>query len=97
MTKKFTVASPHELQATYDAALRKQREQFGAALWTVEALMYSLRERGAAALAEPDTQRRLGELSGNQVREVISRLVKLRSKYPAVTDELLFQLGEQLP
>jgi hypothetical protein len=64
---------------------------------TVEALMFSLRERGTAALAEPETQRRLAELSSAQVRDVIARLIAVRSpQYPAIDDELLHLLGEQL-
>ena len=90
------VASAAELQATYEANLRRHREQCGAAFTTVEALMYSLRERGEAALHERDTRRRLSELSTNQVREVVTRLMRLRPKYPAITDELLFLLSEQL-
>jgi uncharacterized protein HemY len=74
--------------------LNKPRD--GAASSTVEALMYSLRERGAAALKEPPTQRRLAELSSAQVREVIGRLMRLRPRYRAITDELLYMLGEQL-
>ncbi len=58
--------------------------------------MYSLRERGVAALAERDCQRRLAELSIDQVRAVIGRLIGLRPRYPAVTDELLLKLGELL-
>jgi hypothetical protein len=45
---------------------------------TVEALMYSLRSRGVAALAEPDCQRRLSELNDDQVREVSTHLQKLK-------------------
>ena len=89
-------ASAAELQADYEANLRRRREQCGAAPTTVEALMYSLRERGEAALHERDTIRRLPELSTNQVREVVGRLMRLRPKYQAITDELLFLLGEQL-
>jgi hypothetical protein len=68
-----------------------------AAASTVEALMFSLRERGTAALAEADCRRRLADLSSAQVRVVIGRLMALRPHYPAITDELLFLLGEQLP
>jgi hypothetical protein len=91
------VATAGELQAIYDAALHRQRKLYGATKFTVEALMYSLRERGDRALAEPDCQRRLSELSSDQLVEVISRLMKLRSKYPAITDQLLFRLNEKLP
>ena len=45
---------------------------------TVEALMFSLRERGTKALAEMDTKRRLSELSDQQVIEVGNRLQKLK-------------------
>jgi hypothetical protein len=48
-----------------------------AAASTVEALMYSLRERGVKALDEPDTQRRISELSEEQLHEVGGRLQRL--------------------
>ena len=47
---------------------------------TVEALMFSLRERGTKALSEPDVKRRLFELSDQQVIEVGDRLQKLKSE-----------------
>lgn len=89
------VASAAELQADYEASLRRRREH-GAAPTTVEALLYSLRERGEAALRERDVLHRLSELSTNQVREVVGRLMRLRPKYSAITDQLLFLLSEQL-
>jgi hypothetical protein len=49
-----------------------------AAQSTVEALMYSLRERGTKALDEPDTKRRIGELSEEQLHEVGGRLQRLK-------------------
>jgi hypothetical protein len=45
---------------------------------TIEALMLGLRERGVAALNEPDTQRRLADLSKGQLVEVATRLQKLK-------------------
>jgi hypothetical protein len=63
---------------------------------TVEALMFSLRERGTAALAESETQRRLAALSSAQVRDIIARLIMSQPRYPAIDDELLHLLGEQL-
>lgn len=50
----------------------------GAPQPTVEALMYSLRERGTKALEEADTKRRLSSLSDRQVIEVGNRLQKLK-------------------
>lgn len=69
----------------------------GAAWSTVEAVMYSLRERGERALDESDCRRRLSELSPDQLRDVIVRLDRLRTEYPAVTDELLLRIGEKIP
>ena len=64
---------------------------------TVDALMFSLRERGAAALSERACRDRLAVLSSNQVRDVIARLIVLRPRYPKhITDDLLFKLGTQL-
>lgn len=64
---------------------------------TVDALMFSLRERGAAALSERASRDRLAVLSSNQVRDVIARLIVLRPRYPKnITDDLLFKLGAQL-
>jgi hypothetical protein len=51
-----------------------------AADMTVEALMFSLRERGTRALVEPDTQRRLSQLSKDQLAEVGDRLQRLKPK-----------------
>jgi len=45
---------------------------------TVEALMFSLRERGTRALEESDTRRRLFEVNDQQVIEVGDRLQKLK-------------------
>lgn len=63
---------------------------------TVEALLLSLRERGLAALAERACLQRLAQLSSEQVRQVITRLIVLQTRYPAITDELLLKLAEQL-
>jgi len=88
------VASAGELQRDYESAL--QRQHGGAKPSTVEALMYSLRERGAAALKEPDCQRRLAELSAAQVQQVVERLIKLQPRYPRIGDELISTLREQI-
>jgi hypothetical protein len=91
------VASAHELQARYEAALDERRRSHGAAIATVEALMFSLREQGEPALTSANNQRRLGELSADQVAEVIARLDQMRDRYPQVSDGLLLRLGEKLP
>jgi hypothetical protein len=80
-----TVASATELQA----------ELYGAAPSTIEALMYSLRSRGTAALLEPDCQRRLSELNEQQVIEVAVRLQKLNPEIaPAWNAEQIDALFE---
>jgi hypothetical protein len=84
------------VEKIYEAALRRQREGYGAAPTTVEALMYELRTDGVRALGRPNCQLRLGDLSTMQVREVIERLTRLRARYPAITDELLQTLTDQL-
>jgi hypothetical protein len=62
---------------------------------TVEALMWSLRTRSTKALEEPDTKRRLSELSDQQVVEVGNRLQRLRPEiaraWNATEVEILFQ------
>jgi hypothetical protein len=62
---------------------------------TVEALMFSLRSRGTAALSEHDCRRRLSELSAEQMLEVAVRLQKLKSEIaPAWGEEQLEALYE---
>jgi hypothetical protein len=67
-----------------------------AAASIVDALMYSLRERGAAALLESTCRARLAELSSDQIRDVIKRLTALRPRYPKIDDELLSELAAQI-
>jgi hypothetical protein len=92
--KQTKVATTAELQADYEAALCKRRAEYGAAPSTVEAVMYELRTYGLAAIAGPNCQRRLADLSNAQLRQVIERLDRLRPNYPAITDNLLFSLAE---
>jgi hypothetical protein len=68
-----------------------------AAASTVEALMFSLRERGVGALVEPDCRRRLTDLSAKQLEEVTVRLARMRGKYPKITDELMSLIVDLLP
>jgi hypothetical protein len=94
MAAAFAKVPPADLAEALE--MLPQPRSDGAAGATVEALLFSMRERGKAALAKPDCRRRLADLSTAQVRRVIARLMRLRPRYPAVTDELLFLLGEQL-
>jgi hypothetical protein len=65
-----------------------------AAETTVEALMYSLRQRGVRALDETDTRRRLAELSDEQLVEVGARLRRLNPEIAAAwtADQVLILL-----
>jgi|SRR5215470_16190460 len=60
------------------AAMYARHFEGRAAAATVEALMYSLRERGTAALKEAPTRPRLRQLSEEQLREVAGRLQRLK-------------------
>jgi hypothetical protein len=75
-----------------------ERHRGGAAASTVEALVYSLR-RGVDVLAEPDTARRLAELSDDQLLAVGERLRRLKTEISRAWsgDEVavLMQLREQ--
>jgi len=63
------------LDRAWDEINRAARERYNAAPKpTVEAPMYSLRERGVRALEEPNTLRRLSELSEAQIKEVCRRI-----------------------
>jgi hypothetical protein len=63
-----------------------------AAPTTVEAVMYELREDGLDAVKVSNCRRRLAALSRDQIREVLTRLIKLRPRYPKITDELLLRI-----
>jgi hypothetical protein len=65
------------IEAAY-AAFGRERRKYGATDWTVEALMFSLRERGTAALVERDTRRRISELNEKQLIEIGDRLQRLK-------------------
>jgi hypothetical protein len=65
-----------------------------AARSTFDACLFELREHGIKQLANPSCRRRLADLSSKQVAELLTVLVRLRPRYPNITDDLLFELGE---
>jgi hypothetical protein len=93
---KDGVPSAAAMQADYEASLRKRGELYGTAPSTVDALMYSLRERGTAALQEPDTQRRLGELTPRQMIDVGVRLQTFSPAWTTEQVEALFAARAKL-
>ena len=70
-----------------------QRNRDRAAPASVEALVCELRTHGLTALQRPNCRRRLDDVSTAQLREVLSRPIKLRPKYPSITVDLLLKLG----
>jgi hypothetical protein len=67
-----------------------------AAQSTYDALLYELRTYGIAQLENANCRRRLGDVSSDQLRELIATLTRLRPQYPAITDELILKLGDNL-
>jgi len=63
---------------------------------TCDALLWELREYGLPQLTKPDCRRRLADLSTAQIRDLIAALIRLRPKYPIITNELIAKVGEQL-
>jgi hypothetical protein len=71
------------IEAAY-AAFDRERRKYGAAWSTVEALVYSLRERGTAALQERSARHRLAQLSEAQLIAVGDRLQLLKPEIARV-------------
>jgi len=63
-----------------------------AAASTIETIVFTLRERGVDGLREAATQSRITECSPEQLAAIVKRLVKVRARYPVITDELLAAL-----
>ena len=79
------------LDHVWDEVNRVARERYNSAPEaTVEALTFSLRNRGVRALEEPDTQRRLSTLSDQQIIEAGDRLQNLKPEIarPWTADEI---------
>ena len=79
-----------------DALWHHHNRLHDAARGTCDALLYELRTYGVAQLSNPSCRRRLADLSTNQMRDLIESLLRLRSQYAAITDELIGVLGDQL-
>jgi hypothetical protein len=56
---------------------------------TFDALVLELRTHGLPQFTNTSCRRRLGELSTQQVRELIAALMRLRPRYSAITGELI--------
>ena len=63
------------IEAVFEAIMRNHDQRRGGAPQaTVEALAFTLRKRGPAALTEPPTGQRLRAISEQQLREVCKRM-----------------------
>jgi hypothetical protein len=79
-------------------AAKSSSEKPDAPETTYEAVCYELRSYGVRALENPNCQRRLGDLSAEQVEKVIAVLIRMRghSYCPGIDDALLLLLDEGL-
>jgi hypothetical protein len=62
---------------------------------TFQSVLYTLRTRGTAALAEPRCRQRLFDLSADQVAELVAALMRLKPRCPAISEELLVIVGKR--
>jgi hypothetical protein len=76
------------------ACVHLPRTRLRAAQSTFDALHYELRSWGLAALEHPNCRHRLVELSPEQLRALMVELIRIRSKFTLVTDELLIALDK---
>jgi hypothetical protein len=70
------------------AAMYRRHFKGRAATSTVDALVFSLRERRTAALGESSTQYRVSQLSEQQLHEVCGRLQRLMLETPWSAGEI---------
>jgi hypothetical protein len=96
MAKAFAAVREPAIDASLPDPVPETAPGIRAAASTVEALMFSLRRRGAAALSERSCQSRLAALSTAQIHKVIERLIVARPRFRVIDDELLFLLDGQL-
>ena len=77
---------------------RAHRRDFGdkAAASVVDAVLFELSLYGLPRLNNEKTQVRLAELSVDQLRDVSTRLVRMKPRYPQITTELLDVLTDQI-
>ena len=81
------------VERLYYAFIRRERERHGAAQSTYDAVLWELREYGADRLAHSECQRRLSELSPNQLRDLGAALTRIRDRYSSISDQLLDALA----
>jgi hypothetical protein len=77
---------------------RTHRRDFGdsAATSVVDAVLFELSRYGLPRLNNEKTQGRLAELSVDQLRDVRTRLARMKPRYPEITAELIDVLRDQI-
>jgi hypothetical protein len=97
LSEAFVIWTPDREALSLDTAwaqLNDPRRFERAAQTTVEALVFELRENGAAQLEKENCRRRLGELSVEQLLEVVNRLTAMQPQHPKINDALIAAIRE---
>ena len=62
-----------------------------------DALLYELCTFGLKQLHNQHCLQRVGDLSTDQVRDLVAALMRLQRRFPVITDQLISLMKEQLP
>jgi hypothetical protein len=76
------------------SAASEQHASREARATTVDAIMYELRENGAAAIKAPNCQARLRALTVKQLEGLLARLIALQPQYPRINEEVLKRIAK---
>jgi hypothetical protein len=63
-----------------DGVNRRARERYGTPQVTIEAILYSVRERGLTALKETATLERLGRCDASEHRQIKQRIARMEER-----------------
>ena len=83
------------LQARYDAAIKTREAVLGLPMSSVEALVFSLKTHGIAAFERADVKDWLSRLNPPQIDEVVARLERLATTYPAINSLVIAKIRER--
>jgi hypothetical protein len=81
-------------QRQTETPLTKPRDTRRAAESTFRAVAYVLRTYGMSRLHDPWTVVRLQEFSKEQITELIAALGRMQGRFPAITDQLIVEIGK---
>jgi transposase len=77
-----------------ETPLTKPRDAKRVAESTYQAVAYVLRQYGMRRLNDPWLTVRLAEFSDAQIAELIAALGRMQPRYPAITDQLVAEIGK---